>query len=243
MRRRSSTLGSLDEVNAYFAADPMVAKLRAVAADLRELGDSVRADELDGRVRAARQEAGRALKDRTDLFDGDTVKLGRHRFAINTQPLDLTLVPHEGSLSFADHRDRLPGSGHGLRRHPGVLGPAARRRRRGRSTGVNTWPRRCSPSRGTSPRPVRRAAESRYDEGYERGVHDHDAVKILDVVTRLHAGAGLLRHLPSARAAAQFFWAFGNPLGDVGGQGAVPSPAPGSCSAAARRRCGSWPPS
>ena len=56
---------------------------------------------------------------------------------------------------------------------------------------------------------VRRVAESRYDEGYERGVHDHDAAAILNALLRLHAGAGLLRYPPAARAAAQLFWAFG----------------------------------
>ncbi|MZD04154.1 AAA family ATPase [Streptomyces sp. SID5785] len=54
---------------------------------------------------------------------------------------------------------------------------------------------------------VRRAAEDAYDEGYERGVHDHDATAILTALLRLHAGAGLLRHPPAARAAAQMFWA------------------------------------
>ena len=56
---------------------------------------------------------------------------------------------------------------------------------------------------------MRRAAEARYDEGYERGVHDHDAAPILAALLRLHAGAGLLRYPPDARAAAQLFWAFG----------------------------------
>ncbi|MDQ3785662.1 MAG: AAA family ATPase, partial [Actinomycetota bacterium] len=53
--------------------------------------------------------------------------------------------------------------------------------------------------------------ESRYDEGYERGVHDHDAAAILEVLVRLRAGAGLLRYPPAARALAQLFWAFGAP--------------------------------
>ncbi len=55
---------------------------------------------------------------------------------------------------------------------------------------------------------VRRIAETRYDEGYERGVHDHDAAEILRVLLRLHAGAGLLRYPPADRAAAQLFWRY-----------------------------------
>jgi hypothetical protein len=56
---------------------------------------------------------------------------------------------------------------------------------------------------------VRAAAESRYDEGYERGVHDHDAAQILEPLLRLHAACGTLRYPPEARAAAQLYWAFG----------------------------------
>lgn len=57
--RRVATLTGLDEVHTYFASDPMVAKVRRAVAELRELGDQVRAEELDGRLAAARQEAGR----------------------------------------------------------------------------------------------------------------------------------------------------------------------------------------
>ncbi|HWO65846.1 MAG TPA: DNA repair ATPase, partial [Umezawaea sp.] len=101
--RRVGTLASLDDVNTYFVSDPMVAKLRSVVSDLRELGDQVRAEELEGRLLAARQEAGRSLRDRLDLFTdgGETIRLGKHRFAVNTQAVDLTLVPQDGRMSFA----------------------------------------------------------------------------------------------------------------------------------------------
>ncbi len=201
----------------------MVAKLRSVADELRALGDPVRAEELDGRVKAARQEAGRALRDRLDLFadGGETIRLGRHRFAVNTQAIDLTLVPHDGTDGVRRHRHRLPRAG----RDPAF---AATRpfwdqllvSESPRSTAPSTWPPRSWPpptsTRCTRPPPaarcadlVRRAAEERYDEGYERGVHDPDAAAILDALLRLHAGAGLLRYPPAARAAAQLFWAFG----------------------------------
>ncbi|MEK8144030.1 hypothetical protein NKH18_25185 [Streptomyces sp. M10(2022)] len=56
--RRLATLADLDAVHTYFASDPMVTKVRRTADELRELGDPVRAEELDGRLKAARQEAG-----------------------------------------------------------------------------------------------------------------------------------------------------------------------------------------
>ncbi|MFJ6670843.1 DNA repair ATPase [Actinosynnema sp. NPDC091369] len=217
--RRVASLASVDEVNTYFASDPMVAKVRSVADELRSLGDQVRAEELDGRVLAARQEAGRALRDRLDLFDGDTIRLGRHRFAVNTQPVDLTLVPKDGALSFAitgtDFRSPV--------RDPAfadtkpfwdqllVSETAEVYRAEHLATSIlATHPvdaLHAAVTEDRLPELVRQVAESRLDEGYERGVHDHDATRILDVLLRLHAGAGVLRYPPSARAAAQLFWA------------------------------------
>ncbi|MFI7634008.1 DNA repair ATPase [Nonomuraea sp. NPDC049400] len=212
--RRLGSLGSADEVNTYFATDPMVAKVRSAAAELRSLGDAVRAEELDGRVKSAQQEASRALRDRLDLFSdgGETLRLGHHRFAVNTQPIDLTLVPHDGSVHFAitgtDYRSPVPASFADTRPFWDQLlvseTPEVYRAEHLAASLLDSL------APGTSLEDVvRQAAESRYDEGYERGVHDHDAVAILDVLVRLRSGAGLLRYPADVRAAAQLFWAFG----------------------------------
>lgn len=101
--RRLAGLEDLDAVHTYFASDPMVAKVRRTADELRALGDPVRAGELDGRLKSARQEAGRALRDRSELYTdgGAVIRLGRHRFAVNTRPFDLTLVPSGEGVAFA----------------------------------------------------------------------------------------------------------------------------------------------
>ncbi|KUN10464.1 DNA repair ATPase [Streptomyces yokosukanensis] len=218
--RRAATLADTDAVTTYFASDPLVAKIRRTAGELRTLGDGVRAEELDGRLKSARQEAARALRDRTDLYadDGRTLLLGGHRFAVNTQPLDLTLVPHGDTLAYAvtatDYRapvtdpdfaayrpywDRhLPSESAGVYRAEHLAarllaehGPAA------------------LAAADDLPGLVRRAAQESYDEGYERGVHDHDATAVLHALLPLYEGAGTLRHEPAARAAAQLFWAHG----------------------------------
>ncbi|SEG79504.1 MoxR-like ATPase [Nonomuraea solani] len=212
--RRLGSLGSPDEVNTYFATDPMVAKVRSAAGELRALGDAVRAEELDGRVKAAQQEAGRALRDRLDLFSdgGETLRLGRHRFAVNTQPIDLTLVPHDGSMNFAitgtDYRAPVPGSFADTRPFwDQLLVSETAEVYRGEHLAASLL------DSATPGAPledlVRQAAEARYDEGYERGVHDHDATAILDTLVRLREGAGLLRYAPEVRAVAQLFWAYG----------------------------------
>ena len=225
IRRRTSTLDSLDDVNTYFAGDPMVAKLRAVVEDLRALGDPIRAEELDGRVKAARQEAGRALRDRVDLFrdGGDTIQLGKHRFAVNSQATELTLVPHDGGMALAvtgtDYRapvlDPAFAATSEFWAEPLVSESAEVSRAEHLAASILAAgpldELHAAAADGTLGERVRRIAEERIDEGYERGVHDVDATAILDALLRLHAGAGLLRYPPAARAAAQVFWAYGAP--------------------------------
>jgi hypothetical protein len=53
---------------------------------------------------------------------------------------------------------------------------------------------------------VRAYAQDRLDEGYERGIHDADAAKILEKLVALRASAGLLRFSANARAIACLHW-------------------------------------
>ncbi|MBJ3812683.1 DNA repair ATPase [Streptomyces flavofungini] len=218
--RRLSTLTSADEINTYFASDPMVAKVRRVIDELRDLDDQVRAEELAGRLRDARQEAAHSLRDRTELYadGGDTIRLGRHRFAVNTQPLDLTLVPYDDSMAFAltgtDYRAPVTDASFAeLRPYWGQLLPSENadvyRAEHLAARLLDEHGAHHLVAADDLPGLVRAAAEAAYDEGYERGVHDHDATRILTALLRLHDTAGLLRHTPEARATAQLFWTFG----------------------------------
>ncbi|WP_079159548.1 DNA repair ATPase [Streptomyces griseus] len=216
--RRLSALEDLDAVHTYFTSDPMVAKVRRTADELRELGDPVRAEELDGRLKAARQEAGRALRDRGELYTdgGSAIRLGRHRFAVNTQPLDLTLVPHGDGLAFAltgtDYRAPVGDPAFAATRPywDQVLPSESRDVSRAEHLATRLLEEHGADTLGKVgdlAAFVREAAAAAYDEGYERGVHDEDATAVLTVLLRLHAGAGLLRFPPAVRAEAQLFWA------------------------------------
>ncbi|MEU2298153.1 DNA repair ATPase [Streptomyces antibioticus] len=217
--RRGAALTDADDVATYFTADPMVAKVRRIAGELRELGDTVKAEELDGRLKAARQDALRSLRDRTDLYadDGRTLRLGAHRFAVNTQPLDLTLVPHgDGlvlSLTGTDYRAPVTDPGFAVTRPywDRTLPSESPEVYRAEHLAARLLDEHGAPALEEADLPdlVRRAAEAAYDEGYERGVHDHDATLILTALLRLHRTAGPLRHEPAARAAAHVFWAHG----------------------------------
>ena len=225
--RRAAQLGSAGEVNAYFAADAMVHKLREIGRELGQLGDGVKADELEARLKAARQEALRGQRDRADLFEGagELIRFGDHRFAVNTQPLELMIVPHEGGLAvhltgtdfyepIDDERllaarrlwaQDLPSESAEVYRGEYLAASVLAGAEAG-ATGPTLAQLADAVRTGTLEPLVRTIAQERYDEGYERGVHDHDAAKLLERLLAMRDSAGLLAYPEAARALAVMYW-------------------------------------
>jgi len=94
IRSRAEAMDDVAEINAYFAGDLMIDKVRDLVAQLEELDDAVRVGDIRSRLKSTKEDAVRQLKDRIDLQGGgkDTIRFGRHGFAINVQPVDLTAV-------------------------------------------------------------------------------------------------------------------------------------------------------
>ncbi len=227
--RRAKAFKSDDELNGYFASDPMVQKLKQIAHQLLELKDSVRADEIESRLKTARQEALRSLRDRRDLFEdgANVIRLGPYRFNVNTQPLELTVVPRDGRLNLhitgSDFLQPLedpelekakelweqtlvsesPDVYRGEFLAASVLFSAERHEKGLSLDRLLQATRAPEGLLGV----VRQYAADRYDEGYDRGIHDADAAAILERLLLLREGAGLLRFSPAARAWACLFWA------------------------------------
>jgi hypothetical protein len=95
--RRAQKMKDVEDMNAYFAADAMVLKVREMAEQLRELDEAVKADDLETQIKSTRDQAIRTLRDKLDLFEDGAaiIKFGKHRFSINTQQLELTMVPRD----------------------------------------------------------------------------------------------------------------------------------------------------
>ena len=102
VQRRARSFEDPTELNAWFAGDPMVLKLRQISEKLMGLDASVKADEVVSKLKTARQDALRSLRDKTELFDGGEglIRFGKHRFTVNTQPFELALVPRGEGLAF-----------------------------------------------------------------------------------------------------------------------------------------------
>ncbi|NUN14138.1 MAG: DNA repair ATPase [Myxococcales bacterium] len=227
--RRSATFQSPDELNTYFAADPMVAKVYELSDKLRTLGDGLRADEIISRLKVTKEESVRALRDRSDLFEdgAKVIRLGRHRFSVNTSLVDLTLIPRDDKLvlhltgtdyfevidepqwtetkefwaqQIVSETDQVYRSEY----LASCILAEAESEQNGVSVRDLIEAARFFDSLSAL---VNKTAAERYDEGYERGVHDHDAALILAKIVPMYFGAGLLRYPATARAIGTLFWA------------------------------------
>ncbi|WP_299462271.1 DNA repair ATPase [uncultured Microscilla sp.] len=94
IQNRIKGFETVNEINGYFAADLMIDKTRDIVKKLVELEDSVKADEIQSRLKTIKEDAVRQLKDRQEMFvSGENViKFGRHHFSVNVQNLDLTII-------------------------------------------------------------------------------------------------------------------------------------------------------
>lgn len=97
---RTQRIDDADALRAYFVSDSMVEKVRKIADQLRELGDTVRAEDVLGRLKTLADDSIRQQRDRQELFvDGqDLIRLGQQVFAVNRQPLELTTMVRDGQL-------------------------------------------------------------------------------------------------------------------------------------------------
>ncbi|MBP8811280.1 MAG: DNA repair ATPase [Kofleriaceae bacterium] len=225
--RRAAGLGSADEVNAYFASDAMIAKLRDIVAELGTLGDGVKADELEAKLKTARGDALRGQRDAADLFEGggELIRFGVHRFPVNKQPLELMIVPHDDGLAIhlagtdfyepiddprltaarALWQQDLPSESAEVYRGEYLAASLLAEAEAG-TGGLTVAALHDQVRDGALEATVRQRAQERYDEGYERGVHDHDAAKILERLLAMREGAGRLGHATGARALAVLAW-------------------------------------
>jgi hypothetical protein len=223
---RLAAAKALEDIHSFLAGDPMVAKIRDTVAQLLQLGDPVKADDLDSRLKTARQDAIRQLKDRQELFvDGAAViRLGRHRFNVNAQALDLTLVPVQdhphlhltGTKFFEPVKDeaflatRDAWGQEVLSENSQVYRAEFLAHRSLAALLADPSPDTLSTALTESPEArlsrVQAFMAPRYSEGYARGLHDVDAAHILGALLEAHAGLDLARFAPHARACALAWW-------------------------------------
>lgn len=226
VERRSLKFTDNDQLNTYYSSDPMVHKVSDLVSQLRFLNDNVKADDVESKLKAVKEQAIRSLRDKKDIFEagGNAIKLGQHKFSVNTQPLDLTILPKDDKLVFhlsgtdfyqTLDDDRLLGfKGFWQQSISSENNQVYRAEYLAYSifqaaingTGGHRLKAMSAMPINALTQLVKDYASPRYQEGYEKGVHDHDATKILQQLMAAHSKAPLLMFDPSARAVAAYYW-------------------------------------
>ncbi|GGD17851.1 DNA repair ATPase [Hyunsoonleella pacifica] len=206
------------EINGYFASDLMINKLRDIITDLKDLDDAGKAEAIETGLKVAKEDAVRKLKDTQDLYeDGENIiKLGKHKFGVNKQPLDLTIVYKDDTLKY-----HLTGTDFYQTIENETL-----------ITSQKYWNQELVSENETIYRSsylayklfttttadlnnlnetellefIKTESSKNYSEGYIKGVHDEDASKILKTLVNKHHELGLLSYQPIVRAYGQLFW-------------------------------------
>lgn len=222
IEKRTLKFTDNDQLNTYYSSDPMVLKVSDLSQRLRELDDNVKADDIEAKLKAVKEQAIRAVRDKKDIFEsgGNVIKLGKHKFSVNTQALDLTILPKDDELAFhlsgTDYYETVNSDTlHNLKDFwQQTLTSETNNIYRAEYLAYSLFkviihqyavdeslndPQKLAQQ-------VREYASPKYKEGYEKGVHDHDATLILQQLLEKHRISPLLRFNPPARAIAVYFW-------------------------------------
>jgi len=217
IENRAHGFTTVEEINGYFAADLMIERVRENVTQLTDLGDTVKAEDVQSRLKTIHQDAVRQLKDKLALYeDGDNIiRLGDHRFAVNNQTLTGTLIRKQDGFYF-----HLTGTGffapvtddalaatesvwdlEVVSESPTVYRAAYLAYQFLRSESIDTVE-----DLAALTQQIQVFMGTRYDEGYLKGVHDQDAARYVQALTGMQGTLGLLRYTAPARALATVYW-------------------------------------
>jgi len=217
--KKAQSFKSTIEINGYFASDLMINKLRDIISKLKDLDDVGKAETIETGLKVAKEDAVRKLKDTQDLYeDGENIiKLGKHKFGVNKQALDLTIVYKDETLKY-----HLTGTDFYQTIDNDILVQSKK-----------YWDQELVSENDTVYRSaylayklftdatlypiditnkdallqlVKTESSKNYSEGYIKGVHDEDAAKLLKNLVGKHQDLGLLRYKANVRALGKLFW-------------------------------------
>ncbi len=226
IKNRASSFDNVIDINGYFASDLMVDKVRDIIKGLIDLNDSIKADDIQSKLKTVKEDAIRQLKDKNELFvnGGNTIQFGNHQFLVNTQKLDVTTVLRNDELYFhltgTNFYEKIKSDelnetknvwnqslisenqavyrseflAYGLYQH--ILSP---------EMGLSNWIQFTENEKSEH---VQKIISKRFNEGYVKGIHDHDALLILNQLIHKEQTIGLLKYSSIERVNALLFWEF-----------------------------------
>ena len=217
--KKAQTFTTIEDINGYFAADLMINKVRDIVSQLTELDDIGKAEAIETQLKVAKEDALRKLKDKQELYvDGENIiKLGKHKFGVNKQVLDLTIVYKNEKLYYhltgtdfyeeVTNKTLLSSEKYWnqelVSENKDVYRSAYLAYKLFIQFGETELLNKTQEALLAL---VQSESSSLYSEGYIKGVHDIDASVILHTLVHKHHELGLLTYTPKIRAYAQYFW-------------------------------------
>ncbi|BDD03164.1 DNA repair ATPase [Aureibacter tunicatorum] len=227
---RVDSLSSVEEVDAFFTSDPMIYKFEGLVNDLFEGDDYVKGESLMTRFQRIKEDRLRMIRDGEELYVKDgVINLGNYAFSVNPKSFKLSLVPkgdelffHISGTNFYEKIEDETISEHKkfwgqrfisesddilraeylayivfeqLRSHSFSVDDAV--------LGAEEW---SALSEDDQLKSINDFMIQRYQEGYVKGVHDVDALRILNSLIGFCSKAELLRFSSSVRAGARYAW-------------------------------------
>ena len=225
IEHKLGTFEDVNDINGYMAGDRMIDSIRERVEELQALDKAGEAEGILSQLKSVHEEAVRQLKDKQELYvDGQNViQFGKHKFAVNAQPLDLTMVRRGEDqflhLTGTQYFDEVEDEGFLATRE--VWNQTVLSEDNGiyraeylayllwqqlEKEGIDRMIEVAGMEEPDRLKVVQDFMGDRYAEAYTKGIHDQDAEKILAALLNTQSALQLARYYPRARACAAVFW-------------------------------------
>ena len=225
IEHKLGTFEDVNDINGYMAGDRMIDSIRERVEELQALDKAGEAEGILSQLKSVHEEAVRQLKDKQELYvDGQNViQFGKHKFAVNAQPLDLTMVRRgedqflhlTGTQYFDEVEDEAFLATREVWNQTVVSEDNEIYRaeylayllwQQLEKEGIDRMTEVAGMEEPDRLKVVQDFMGDRYAEAYTKGIHDQDAEKILAALLNTQAALQLARYYPRARACAAVFW-------------------------------------
>ena len=225
IEHKLGTFEDVNDINGYMAGDRMIDSIRERVEELQALDKAGEAEGIQSQLKSIHEEAVRQLKDKQELYvDGQNViQFGKHKFAVNAQPLDLTMVRRGNDqnlhLTGTQYFDEVTDEAFLATREVWDQTVVSEDNEVYRAEylayllwqkleqqGIDRMTEVAEMSVEERLKVVQDFMGDRYSEAYTKGIHDQDAEKILAALLSTQSALQLARYYPRARACAAVFW-------------------------------------
>ncbi|WP_312149602.1 DNA repair ATPase [Empedobacter sp.] len=213
IENKAKTFSEKEEILAFYSSDLMIDKMRQIIQELKDLKDVSKAENLENLLKKSQEDTLRVLRDKTELFvDGQNIiALGQNKFTVNTQQLALTLLNRNNELFY-----HLTGTSFyqkvkndEIYRYQDIWNQEFVSENqlvyRAEYLAYQAFLAR-NENDFDAEKFINQIIEQNYSEGYIKGVHNFDALRIFTELVNINSKLDVLQFDAPTRTTAQIFW-------------------------------------